>query len=144
MALRNPVSWLWYAYVRLVLLFGAVPAVAHYNCFARIFSGLANKIFGLPVFNYFDDFGALVPDLIKKAGLQVFLGFTALFGALTKNDKSQVDKARAFFGLWGEFPCPDNDMRLEISPHEPKKENWADIALDFASKGAIPHKDLEK
>ena len=72
-ALSSPVSGLWYAFVPRVLLFGAVSSVIHYNCFARIFSVLANRILGLPVFNYFDDFFSLVPALIKRAGLQVFL-----------------------------------------------------------------------
>ena len=70
-ALRHPTSVQWFPFAPRVLLFGAVAAVIHYNCFARIFSVLPNRIFGLPVFNYFDDFGSLVPDLIKKAGMQV-------------------------------------------------------------------------
>ena len=53
---RRPTSEKWFAFVPKVFLFGAVSAVIHYNCFAGIFSVLANKILGLPVFNYFDDF----------------------------------------------------------------------------------------
>ena len=143
-ALRNPVSGPWYAFVHRILLFVAFSAVIHYNCFARIFPGLSNRIFGLSVFNNCDDFGSLVPDLIKKAGLQVFLGFASLSGALMKDDESQAGKALTFLGIWGEFPCPDNDMILRISLHGPKKEKWANTTLDFASKGAISHKDLEK
>ena len=88
------------------MLFRAVSAVIHYNCFAGIFSVLAKKISGIPVFNYFDDFGSLVPDLIKLAGLRVFLGFTAVLGALMKDDKSQVGRALAFLGLWGRVSQP--------------------------------------
>ena len=39
-----------------------------------------------------------------------------------KDDKSEVDRALTFLGLWGEFPIPDNDMILRISLPEPKKE----------------------
>ena len=143
-ALWHPTSGQWFAFTRRVLLFGAVSAVIHYNCFAMIFSVLANKISGLPVFNYFGDFGSLVPDMIRKAGLQVFLGFTAVLGALMKGDKSQADRALAFLGFWGEFPGPDNDMILRISLPGPKKTKWAIITHDFASKGAISHMDLGK
>ena len=69
------------------------------------------------------------------AGLQVFLGFTSLLGPFAKEDKSHVDKALTFSGLWGEFLCPDNDMRLMISLPAPKKGKWADITLDFAPNG---------
>ena len=82
--------------------------------------------------------------MIKEAGLQVPLGFTPLLGALTKEDKSQADKALTFFGLRGEVPCPDNDMIIRISLPGPKKAGMADIALDVASKGAISNNDLEK
>ena len=144
LALRRPASTKWFAFVHKVLLFGAVSAVSHYNCFARIFSVLANKILGVPVFNYFDDFGSLVPDIIKLAGLRVFLGFTTVLGALMKDGESQVDRALTFLGLWGDFPNPDNDMLLVISLPEPKKEKRANITHEFAPKGAISHKDLEK
>ena len=143
-ALRRPTSEKWFAFVPKVLLFGAVSAVIHYNCFAMIFSVLANKISCIPAFNYFDDFGSLVPDIIKLAGLRVFLGFTTVPGAMTKDDKSQVDRALTFLGLRGEFPSPDNDILLIISLPEPKKEKWANITHEFASKGAISHKDLGK
>ena len=123
-ALRNPISCPWYAYAPRVLLAGAVPSVIHYNCFARIFSVLATRISGAPVFNYFDDFGPLVPDLIMKAGLRGFLGVAAVSGALMKGDKSQVDRALTFLGIWGEFPCPVNDMILRISLPGHKKEKW--------------------
>ena len=122
-ALRNPTSEKLFACAPKVLLFGAVSAVIHYNCFARIFSVLANKILGLPVVNYFGDFCSLVPDIIKLAGLRVFLGFTTVLGALTKDVKSQVDCALTFLGLWGEFLNPANDMILTISLPEHKKEN---------------------
>ena len=61
-----------------------------------------------------------------------------------KDDKSQVGRALAFLGLWGEFPGPDNDMLLRIPLPEHKKTKWANITHEFASKGTVPHKDLEK
>ena len=122
-ALRRPTPEKWFAFAPKVMLFGEVSAAIRYNCCAVIFAVLANKIPGIPAFNYFGDFGSLVPDLVKLAGSRVFLGFTAVLGALTKDDKSQVGQSLAFLGLWGEFPNPDNDMLLRISLPEYKKEN---------------------
>ena len=87
------------------------------------------------VFNYFDDFGPFAPDIINLAGFRVFLGFTTVLGALMKDGKSQVDRALALLCLWGEFPNPDNDMRLRISLPEPKKEKWANVTHEFAPNG---------
>ena len=60
------------------------------------------------------DFGPLVPDIIKLAGLYIFLGFATVLGALMMGDISEVDRALTFLGLRGEFPNPDNDVLLRI------------------------------
>ena len=49
--LRDPISGRRYAFVPRVLLSGAVSAAIRYDCFAGIFSVLANKILELPVPN---------------------------------------------------------------------------------------------
>ena len=83
---------------------------------------MANKILGLPVLNYFDDFGALVPDIIKEVGLKSLLRFTSVLGALMKDDKSEVDRVLVFLGLKGESPSPENGMVLRSPPLPPSKK----------------------
>ena len=61
-----------------------------------------------------------------------------------QDDESQVDRAMTFFGLWGEFPIPDNDMPRMISLPRHKEEIWASIARDFSPKGAMRRKRSEK
>ena len=66
--LINPYSRKWFAFTHKVLLSGAVSAVIHYNCFSRLLAVLMNLALRIPVLNYFDDFGALVPfDLRREA-----------------------------------------------------------------------------
>ena len=43
-----------------------------YNCFSRIIDVVANLLFGLPVVNYFDDYGFPLPTAISVKGLEVF------------------------------------------------------------------------
>ena len=57
-ALRGPATSKWHSFFPRALLFGAVSAVIHYNCFARALAVLINHTLGIPVINYFDDFGA--------------------------------------------------------------------------------------
>ena len=72
-ALRNPTDSRWYGFLPRTLLFGAAAAVLRYNCFSRIIAALANCLFGLPVLNYFDDFGFPIPDSLSADGLGGFL-----------------------------------------------------------------------
>ena len=71
-ALRNPTSGKWVAFPPKALLFGAEAAVLHYNCFSRLASVIFNKIFGIPLLAYFDDFGALVPKRLCEKDLHTF------------------------------------------------------------------------
>ena len=76
--LRNPTDGKWYGFWPRALLFGAVAAVLHYNCFSRIIAVLANRIFGLPMVNYFDDLGCLILSQISRTGLNNFREFSGL------------------------------------------------------------------
>ena len=95
--LRHPISGQRFAFGPMVLLFGAASEVIRYNFFAMAISVLANKILGLPVLNYFDDFGALVPDIIKEIGLGAFTWFTSELGALAEDGKSEVSRMLVFW-----------------------------------------------
>ena len=70
-ALRAPKDNRRYGFLPRALLFGAVSAVLHYNCSQRIISVLANKLFGFPVVNYFDDYGCPRPAEISEEGVDV-------------------------------------------------------------------------
>ena len=54
--LRSPDDGLWSGFAPKTLLFWALAAARHCNCFSRIIAVLINPIFGLPMINYFDDF----------------------------------------------------------------------------------------
>ena len=67
--LRNPDTGEWCAFIPKVLLFGAVSSVIHYNCFIRLLAVLMNRILGIPILNYFDDFGSLSPEPLGAKAL---------------------------------------------------------------------------
>ena len=60
-ALRNPSTGLWMGFIPKVLLFGAVSAVIHYNCFSRRLAVIINRMLGIPMISYFDDYGPYPP-----------------------------------------------------------------------------------
>ena len=47
------------------MMFGAVFAVIRYNIFSRIIAEISRRIFGIPMISYFDDIGALPPQLLE-------------------------------------------------------------------------------
>ena len=69
----------------------------HYNAFSRIVAIFANKIFGLPIVNYFDDLGCLLPASIEKMGLRTFRRFSALVHFALKDIKTKVGKMSLFW-----------------------------------------------
>ena len=69
---RDPLTSAWVAFRPKALLFGSTSAVLHYNCFSRLLSVMANRIFGIPIIGYFDDFGPLVPEESADLALETF------------------------------------------------------------------------
>ena len=59
--LRHPRAGIRHAFLPHSLLFGAEAAVTHCDCFSRTIGILINRIFGIPILAYFDDFGPLAP-----------------------------------------------------------------------------------
>ena len=143
-ALRNPKSGKWFAFTPKVLLFGAVSAVARYNCYSRLLAVLMNLVLRIPVLNYFDDFGGLIPDDLGLDALDSVEKFSGLFGSPMKKIKSEVKNEIKFLGLLGSFPGPEGDMLLRITPPQDKIARWSQIAIDHATSGRASHKDLEK
>ena len=124
-ALRHPVSGLWYAFAPRALLFGAEAAVTHYNCLSRAIAVLTNMIFGIPMLAYFDDFGALAPEDLGPEALAVFKIFTPVIGFFLNGKKFDIGRALTFLGIFGRFPGPDNDMTLVLSLPADKAARWA-------------------
>ena len=120
--LRNPTDSKWYGFWPRTLLFGAVAAVLHYNCFSRIIEIWANRLFGLPVVNYFDDMGCLILSQISKAGLNTFRKFCRIVVIILRKDKTDIGREVTFLGLRGTFPSPDTDI-LFINRSDGSQEN---------------------
>ena len=84
----------------------------------------------MPVLNYFDDSGALVPDVIKELGLEAFLMFTSELGALAIDDKSEVDRVLVFLGLSGGNSMAPTTVRFYIFRLRALRGwKWAHITL---------------
>ena len=142
-ALRSPANGQWYAFPHRALIFGAVSEVLHYNCFSRILTFPTNRIFGIPLVGYFDDYGAMLPDSLSKPGLSTFSSFCTKLAILLKMDKSLVDKALTSLGLFGEFP-DNNDNILRISLPTDKATRWGKIVASHIASGQILHSELDK
>ena len=142
-ALRSPSDGLWYGFLHRTLLFGAAAAVLHYNCFSRIVAVLANLIFGLPLINYFGDFGCFITDFLSAPVVKVFTSFCRVLGIRLKRKKTEVGRRLTFLGLEGFFPVRDNGMLLSVDLTDGKKRKWADRISQFLDAGMISHKELE-
>ena len=141
--LRHPTLGAWFAFPPQVLLFGAEAAVIHYNCFSRILGVLVNKIFGIPLVTYFDDYGAMTPDVINKLALDTTKIFLLTLGVFLKDDKTKLGSTMTFLGVQGIFPSPTNGMTLEVSLPADKKQKWADAITRILDLGVITHDQLE-
>ena len=137
-ALRHPSSGRWYGFVTRTLVFGAVAAVLRYNVFSRAIAALVNRIFGIPMVCYFDDFAALTQLILGEKALAIFSGFCEALGIQLKPKKSFAGNKIVFLGLLGEFPCKENGFQLAIS--HPGKEKEVGGADHFLSRpgSAVP------
>ena len=142
-ALREPSSGRWMGFVPKVLLFGAVSAVLHYNSFSRALAVLVNRYLGIPLCNYYDDFGAYTPSIIKEQSLRAFESFSETLGANLNPDKSKAKDSLKFLGLKGDFPHVKSGMLLRIYLPRSKIVAWSNLISEIISKGSIEHKPLE-
>ena len=143
-ALRCPVTGKWFGFVSRTLVFGATAAVLHYNVFSRLITALANRLLGIPLICFFDDFAALVPRLLSNKALAVFSRFCEIMGITLKPGKSEVGPKITFLGLLGWFPTAENNYTLHISLPEEKRQAWSALLADFISKRSLSHQELEK
>ena len=95
-ALRHPKPGIWRGFRSRTLMFGSIAAVLHYNVFSRLIAALFNRLFGIPLVCFFDDFVALTPRLLATKGLAVITRFFELLGIRLKPTKSEVGPAITF------------------------------------------------
>ena len=80
--------------------------------FARIVTALINRVFGIPMISFFDDFGGDDPPELIDGDLRRFCEFCALpdIGLMAKKTEFWVISPPV--GLMGEFPMPKNRSLL--------------------------------
>ena len=141
--LRSPTDGKYYAFFSRTLLFGSTASVLHYNIFARIVTELCNKIFGIPLISFFDDFGCLMrPDLLREA-LRTFQRFCNALNVVLKTEKTEAGQRITFLGLLGDFPSFDNGGRLAVCLTAEKASAWCNLVLTVLKEGRISHQVLE-
>ena len=142
-SLRNPDAGEWVACPPKALLFGAVAAFLHYNCFSRLLSAVFNKICGIPMIGYFEDFGALVPSKLAPLALRTFGRSCEILGIQLKVTKTECANSLVFIGLKGTFPKPPNGMLLHIELPRTKAAAWINMTERAADSGSVSHMELE-
>ena len=85
----------------MIFLFGDAAAVISYNCFDRPLDVIINRACGIPVLNYFDDFGALVPAPIRHYGAMDGGEYHPHVGGPDETIKSLGDTQLTSLGLIG-------------------------------------------
>ena len=85
-----------------------------------------NRIFGIPLICFFDDFGAMVPSEIALAALDFFTLFCHKLWITLEPSKSELGQRVTFIGLSGSFPRKENNWQLEVSLSREKALLWAD------------------
>ena len=143
-ALKNPTDGRWYGFLSRTMVFGAIAAVLHYNVFSRLIAELFTRLFGIPLLNFFDDFGATTPEELVKPALDVFAKFCHKLGISLKISKSEYGRKITFLGLQGFFPCSENGYKLSVTLTEDKARNWANTIAQILKTGVISSNELEK
>ena len=141
-AMRCQSGGKWYCFLPRAVLFGDASAVLRYNCFSRIVAVSANRICGLPLVNYFDDFGCLVADFSPKPAVKVFTSFCKLLGIRLNRKKTEVGRRITFLDMEGFPPGRDNGMKLSIDLAASKKQKWDKRISEFLAAWSISHKEL--
>ena len=117
--------------------------MAHYNCLSRALAVLANKIFGIPLLSYFDDYGSIIPETLGRPALETVDSFFNVLGALINDNKTDLGRKVVFSGITGEFPNSDNGTALSISLPLGKARSWSLMIQKAIGLGVIGHKELE-
>ena len=140
---KNHIDSKWYGFEAKTHIFGAVASVLHYNVFSRLIASLANRVFGIPILGYVDDFGAPVPGGVSEIALRVFQDFCQILGVVLGKSKCSALHTITFLGLLGEFPDISNNMTLSISLTAGKSIKWRDRLRTIVKQKSISRADLE-
>ena len=125
------------------LLFGATSAVLHYNCFRRLLSVLVDRIFGIPIVGYFDEFGAPSPEEMDDLALETFEHFCDAISIRLKASKSKVGNEMVPLGLNRSFPHPPNSMTLRIALPKGKRRKSPRMIARIIETGPIAFAEIE-
>ena len=142
-ALRGPIASRWMAFPPKALLFGAISAALHYNCFSRLLDVLPNRILGIPLIGYFDDFWPLAPANVGRHALRTIERFCNSSAITLKKTKTDRGRRIIFLGLQGDCPSPDNKMLLSIDLPEEKATARRKTIGRILSEGVVSHDELE-
>ena len=142
-SIRNPDTGERAVFPPKALLFGAVAAVLRYNCFSRLPPAMFNKIFGIPMVGYFDDFGALVPSKLAPLALRTFGRFCGIIGIQLKVTKTECANSLVSLRLKGGFPKPPNGALRHIEHPRPNAATWINMIRRVVGSGSVSHMELE-
>ena len=140
---KSPTDGKYYACGNRALLFGSTANVIRYNIFARIITSVANKIFGIPIVSFFDDFGCLVMPELLGGALAAFRKFCQILNISTQEEKTESGPITPFLGLLGEFHSGKNEGRLAVRLTGDKANSWLNLVLEVLDKDRISHQRLE-
>ena len=76
-ASKRPVTGKWLGFASIALVFGATAALLRYNVFSRLIAALVNRLLGIPLICFFDDFAALAPRLLANKAMSGFPAFAS-------------------------------------------------------------------
>ena len=127
-----------------VFLFGAVSAVIHYNCFSLFLAVIVNRMIGIHMISYFDDYGAYSPETVSGEELITFELPPNSMGIKMEGPKYKVGKSVEFLGLMGDCAQVEPGMSLRIYLPEEKINKWVNIAGELVESGTIQRKSLEE
>ena len=103
-----------------------------------------NRIFGIPLPSYFDDFGAFFAEEIARMAIAVFTRAAEILQPDLKGTKSRCDRTIDFLGIAGNPPHVDDGMLLRIYLHAAEIARRSSIIDEVILEGRAQRKFPEK
>ena len=94
---------------------GPTASALRYNVFSRILPSIINRIFGIPILGYVDDYGPPIPTYLGSAALQAIRDFCSILGVDLKKIKRIAIHINSFLGLLGSFTTQEMACRYRFS-----------------------------
>ena len=95
-------------------MFGATADGVHYNVFSSPAKAFANRMMGIPLICFFDDFAALAPQILASKALGVCDFFCSPLRIHLESIKAEVCNVVTFLGLRGCYQRRGDSYRLNI------------------------------